>query len=183
MDVTRQRLRGTRLAVTPFAVATLLVTSVLLFLVVPVPSLAGADPPTVEITSAPPSSTDSRTARFEFASDLESRFRCSRQSPRGPWRPGNQNFASCGNPNPNDYTRTAATKYRKLWLGSHRLCVKAINAGGEESSPSCQEWQITAPRPTEFNPQLAVTASTYRAGAHPDPTAGARNRRQRRAFL
>ena len=165
MDATRQRLRTTR-----FAAVTLLVTSALLLLLVPVPSLAGANPPTVEITLAPPSSTDSRTARFEFASDQESRFRCSRQFPLGPWRPGNHNFTSCGNSNSNDYTRTAATKYTHLWLGSHRLCVKAINVGGEESSPSCHEWQVTAPRPTDFNPELAVTTSTYRAGAHPDLT-------------
>ena len=176
MDATRQRLRTTR-----FAAVTLLVTSALLLLLVPVPSLAGADPPTVEITlaptSAPPHTTASTTARFSFESGRPSAFRCKLNGPTfGFFGPG----ALAGNWAPCEVgaapSETGEKKYTYLWLGGpyqgpHTFCVKAVdNVTDEQSEEDCHSWEITPPRPSEFNPELSISASTYGAAAHPDFT-------------
>lgn len=81
--------------------------------------------PSTTITSAPPSRTTSRRARFRFASDdASARFECRRDD--GPWR-------RC----------TSPKLYDDLRVGTHTFKVRAQDhAGNRDATPAERTWTI-----------------------------------------
>lgn len=93
--------------------------------------------PAVSITTAPPASTSSTSARFGFQSKPGAHFLCSLDG---------STRSSCG-PDVADgnFSGNGTTSYSRIVPGVHNFAVTAVDTAGYQSAPVTRSWNVVQP--------------------------------------